>query len=244
MPKNLVDRELLERRIAARVHLSDSTHPGVGNFCPGSVLLIGEQSARPKTSTNQWPFCDVRACSGWLNSQLELARIPEERLYWVNALNNDGTKLALAPLVDNLYPSAIIALGKVAEQLCKSAKSRSLEFTKFITVPHPQYWKRFKHHEPYQLIWELKNMQARKVEVKDAGHGRLSLWVNGYLGRTAETMSQLLRVDQTIARYKLPLGIRLAVRDWLKLDLGLTDPELWKVEYFDDKIPDMPFVVR
>lgn len=153
MSKYLVNDELLERRIATRRKLRDVPsrpfkHPvvGVGNFYPGNLLLVGEQSANPESSPNQEPFCSKLGCSGWLNSLLERNAVPEERLFWLNALNNDGTVAPLAETVRELKPSLVIALGRVAERVLNE------QGVPHVSVPHPQYWKRFRSKEPYPLI--------------------------------------------------------------------------------------------
>ena len=116
----------------------------------GNILIIGEQAANPEKDSHQEPFCSDKGCSGWLNDQLDAADVPEEYLFWVNALNNDGTEIDIATLVENLKPKAVIALGNKAKQLCEK-NSLSADF-----VYHPQYWKRFKNKEPYPLIALIK----------------------------------------------------------------------------------------
>ena len=160
MPKNLVNNELLERRIAARIGLRDPNREGVGSWKPGSALLVGEQSAHPTDSPNQQPFCDLHGCSGWLNSQLELASIPEDRLYWVNALNNDGSAVHLCKLIYDLKPSIVITMGKVADDLWNRTCDDMFPHT---SVPHPQYWKRFRNKDPYPLIDVLKNTLSSHI---------------------------------------------------------------------------------
>lgn len=111
--------------------------------------MVGEQASHPTTAPEQRPFCDDKGCSGWLNKQLEKYKIPEEQLFWVNALNNDGSVVDLAKLNWFLVPREIIALGNVAAEALHNAK---LEHTVF---GHPQYWKRFKSKEVYPLMEHL-----------------------------------------------------------------------------------------
>lgn len=124
---------------------------GAGNFVPGVTLLVGERVSHPDESEYHAPFCSTRASSGWLNTLLARSKVCERSLFWINALENDGTFIDLKQLVDDLKPSRIIALGKVAEQRL------SVYNIVHAAVPHPQYWKRFKSKEPYPLIALLEN---------------------------------------------------------------------------------------
>lgn len=139
-----------------RIQLARDTNApyGAGSFTRGNILIIGEQASDPTTAPEQLPFCDDVGCSGWLNSLLEAESIPEESLFWVNAKNNDGTLIKLKELVDVLLPSMIFALGKTATNLCIA------EGENFKSFQHPQYHKRFKSKQPYDLISQLKETCA------------------------------------------------------------------------------------
>lgn len=125
---------------------------GVGSFAPGSVLLIGEQASDPTTAPEQQPFCSTKGCSGWLNLKLQEAEVPEEKLFWINALNNDGSEVDLQLLVQQLQPSAVIALGGIAQRVCRE------QGVEFEAQYHPQYWKRFKSKHRYPLLDRLKEL--------------------------------------------------------------------------------------
>ena len=143
-----------EKRIAERTSFGPSPLGyGVGNFAPGVILLVGEQAAKPDRCENQRPFCSTKGCSGWLNNQLDILSIPESRLFWVNALNNDGTAINAVELVDKLRPMAIVSLGKVAERILSE---QGIWWAR--TMSHPQHWKRFHHNEPYPLIQLLNEL--------------------------------------------------------------------------------------
>jgi hypothetical protein len=137
-----------------RIQLARETnaHYGAGSFTHGNILIIGEQASDPATAPEQLPFCDDRGCSGWLNSLLEDNNIPEEKLFWVNAKNNDGSTIHLKELVEVLAPSMVFALGKTAEKLCIA------EGVNFKSFQHPQYHKRFKNKQTYDLISQLKEV--------------------------------------------------------------------------------------
>lgn len=147
-----------------RIKLSEETNApfGVGSFTAGSVLLIGEQASDPTTAPEQRPFCDDKGCSGWLNKLLEANDIPEEMLFWVNALNNDGSQIDIRKIVQTLLPLKVIALGKVAQRVCQQQQVHAL------SVYHPQYWKRFRSKEQYPLINELRSLTNYRATINFA----------------------------------------------------------------------------
>ncbi len=148
-----IDIKRASSRVIKRWRLRCSTAKnkiGAGNFKPGVTLLVGERVSHPSESSYHAPFCSIRASSGWLNTLLADSTVREEDLYWVNALNNDGTPVDLTEFIAELKPSNVIALGKVA------ATALEKRYIVHDAVPHPQYWKRFKNSEPYPLIQLLE----------------------------------------------------------------------------------------
>lgn len=143
----VLHRFMLGRRSGARI--------GAGNHVKGvKVLLVGERTSHPELNKHHAPFCSIKGCSGWLNGLLEAESIDEKQLAWINALDNDGTPVDLSELWRRLEPHRVFALGKVAEQ---QLTKHNVPYTAFA---HPQYWKRFKHNEPYPLIAALKECNA------------------------------------------------------------------------------------
>lgn len=125
--------------------------PGIGHFAGGVTLLVGDQvntSGGP-----QLPFVGTTGCSPWLTSMLNKARIPERVLYWVNTRDPKGGWTDFSFLRD-LRPERVVALGKTA--------SERLSFlcVGHLTAPHPQYWKRFCHADPYPLIKLLREERS------------------------------------------------------------------------------------
>lgn len=106
-------------------------------------VLVGEEFALHKDldPLYQWPFASFSSegCSEWLTDQLELGRIWEPDLLWVNA-NQDLSFL------HKLEPRGIVALGNVATSALRDAKLEAM------TVEHPQCSKRFHPSEIYELI--------------------------------------------------------------------------------------------
>lgn len=142
----------MSQRYIRRLELHQITAPswahGAGAFIEGNVLLIGERPSLPKTASRTigHPFCSDDGCSGWLNKLLEAENVPEEKLFWINALYSNGDKAVLWPYIEVMKPSSVIALGNVAEGCCRQ---RGISHEK---VPHPQYWKRFRSRERYPLL--------------------------------------------------------------------------------------------
>ena len=135
-----------------RVRPLQNLGPGIGRWAPGEVtLLVGDRM----NSSSDWdlPFVSFNAggCSGWLADGLENASVPESDLYWVNSTAQDGTPIS-AEFVAELRPTKVIALGANARTWCDG---HGLDATK---VPHPQFWKRFKSTEPYQLFSVLQEV--------------------------------------------------------------------------------------
>ena len=118
----------------------------------GSVLLVGDRpgpSAPTDLRFHHTPFYSTKYCAGWLNALLEVEGIDERRLVWINATHHDGSPFS-GSIVRALAPEAVIALGGNAK------KWADKNFELAVTVPHPQYWKRFQSSAPYPLIDLLK----------------------------------------------------------------------------------------
>lgn len=154
------------KRYLRRIQLAALTtiYEGAGAFIPGNILLVGEQAANTKKDSNQQPFCSDYGCSGWLNDLLDEADIPEEKLFWLNALYNDGTPIVLKPMVLTCKPSIVVALGTVARKLCRD------NYVEHQFFYHPQYWRRFKSKQRYPLldflIEHTKNIPERCFELE------------------------------------------------------------------------------
>jgi len=162
-----------EDRVQRRIDLTEETHApfGAGAFITGNVMIVGEQDSDPTASVKQRPFCTTKGCTGWLNKQLDDENIPEEKLFWVNALNNDNTAANLKYVVETMKPIAIVALGGIAQN-----ELQKQEIYNFKPFYHPQYWKRFKSKLPYALIATLKELVAYPQQTLSEDGKTLSIW--------------------------------------------------------------------
>lgn len=109
----------------------------------GLIALVGDSFANRKNEDPfyQWPFASFsrQGCSQWLTYKLEMAKIREDDLFWVNADQ---------PLDEVNFSKFkyIIALGNRAK-LALNALDINAEL-----VNHPQHHKRFGVNASYRLI--------------------------------------------------------------------------------------------
>jgi hypothetical protein len=134
----------LAEKLAA-VTMYENKGPGIGNFKPGNILIVGDTANNPIIDNIDLPFVHWDGCSPWLAMQLDYAGIPETELYWVNGFRLDGG-IQSKDFLDDLKPRLIVALGEEAARWCEIA---DLKHTR---VEHPQYWKRFRTADPYPLV--------------------------------------------------------------------------------------------
>jgi hypothetical protein len=174
-------------RYLHRIQLKQATAPewafGVGAFIKGNILLVGEQASDPKNAPEQQPFCSSKGCSGWLNRLLEEDGVPEDKLYWLNALNNDGSVVNFRSYLAALEPSTVIALGNVAARVC------SEQDIPFVKCYHPQYWKRFHSMKPYPLL-DLLQQSLKNIPVgRDGLESFLQADINRHADRRVTAVS-------------------------------------------------------
>jgi hypothetical protein len=153
-------REALYRKLAHRLverrHDFEQLKHGKPLIGPERVVIIGDRPGpgAPKTPRyHHTPFYSLKNCSGWLNVLLEEAGIPEERLCWINAADENGKSTDPAVL-GRVRVQRIIALGGNAAKWLE----RECGITDFVRVDHPQYHKRFRYSQPYPLIEQLRSL--------------------------------------------------------------------------------------
>lgn len=120
-----------------------------GSIQYSRFVLIGESPSKESPFEHYYPFLDQIGCSGWLNRLLDVENISEQDLFWINAYHLDGSPNDLE-ILKYLKDKKIICLGKKAEKWLTPSG------LKYESVPHPQYWKRFKSKERYPLMDLLK----------------------------------------------------------------------------------------
>ncbi len=122
---------------------------GIGLFKKGNILIVGDRPG-PSAKGKNIPFVG-EGCGSWLLKNMDKSNIDERKLYWINSKDNFGVP-ATKDFLALLQPSKIICLGGEA---AKWALDISDEYD-VVTVPHPQYWRRFKSKERYPLLDLLK----------------------------------------------------------------------------------------
>jgi thymidylate kinase len=136
--------------------------PGAGAIYP-EVLIVGESFAQQSEfdAFYQWPFASFsnKGCSRWLAYELDKEKIPENKLYWINAdMLTDGVYidhvLNAFPTIHTIMPLGTKATMKVSSQLANNPKYLAL----VESFPHPQYWKRFHYTLKYPFIQRLKEL--------------------------------------------------------------------------------------
>jgi len=142
----------LEVKIS-NLNLYDNKGPGIGNFKPGNILLVGDKTNDKDFGGIDIPFVSWSGCSPWLSDQLDKSSISESELYFVNCITTSN-ELTSANFIDILKPRLVIALGEHAAKWCELNKVQHER------ISHPQYWKRFNSKKIYPLIDILKKAIA------------------------------------------------------------------------------------
>lgn len=143
-------RNLIERRRAYELW----NYQGVIDETK-DILLIADRPGPGAPKDDKYhhtPFYAKTHSGGWLNAELVLAGINENRLFWENSADRHGK--ARDPRILTVHPwLQIFALGNNAANWLKRNTSQS-----FTQVLHPQAHKRFHFSEQYALITTLKRV--------------------------------------------------------------------------------------
>ena len=119
------------------------------------ILLVGDRpgpGAPKDEGYHHTPFYSIKHCSGWLNTALHLESIPEEKLIWINSADKDGISTDFS-IVERIQPDVVVALGGNAEKWLKKNGVANYAY-----CHHPQYHKRFRNSERYQLLDILRSL--------------------------------------------------------------------------------------
>jgi hypothetical protein len=121
-----------------------------------TILIVGDKPGPRATDISSdhsgTPFIGQTHSGGYINSELVLAKIPEEPLMWCNSATQNS--MPTDPLILKIRKwKHVVALGNnAAEWLIQNNISTFMKFH------HPQYWFRFGKGEPYALIEFLKSV--------------------------------------------------------------------------------------
>lgn len=126
----------LQALLVARVNQG----PGLGSP-KATTLLVGDEVSQHGHPA--LPFVDLTrgGCSAWLAEHLEEHGVAEAGLYWINQATSEPDDFA-AGLGQF---ERVVALGGQAIAWCETRG------VAHVATYHPQYWKRFRHHEEYPL---------------------------------------------------------------------------------------------
>ena len=149
----------LEAEGAAVRVLKIDGHGPVGARC--QAVLIGEQSAGAIVPYTCAPRCFAQGpASEFLQQVIVQVGLEPARVFTVNALQHGGRQLpreAVAWAINCRVP--IVALGKVATQVCRELRLPVIE------ASHPQYVKRFRHLETQSYVNKLREQLAQHSRV-------------------------------------------------------------------------------
>lgn len=140
---------------------------GVGSTRP-RLMIVGDRYSgyqnMPRPHDPRWqepPFSHRRpfdrgGASHYLFDALRKLRLPPNQVYVTNSikdeLNPEESSALLARQWFQLGSPRVLALGKHAGRRCHAW----LGSAKITVVPHPQYWRRFKHHSMEDYCEQLK----------------------------------------------------------------------------------------
>lgn len=119
------------------------------------ILIIADRPGPKAPQTDNFhhtPFYSKIHSGGFINAQMVLAGITEDRLMWTNSATWDN-KVGDVKLLAHREWSHVICLGGNAKKF--ALKNGIANPTVF---DHPQYHKRFKSKEPYPFIEFVQNL--------------------------------------------------------------------------------------
>jgi predicted ATPase len=125
---------------ALMVHIDPSVSSGpLPHHMVGSpyadYLVVGQRGSNLNSQLDL-PFFGVTDSSRYLNDALQEAGFEEHELAFMNAF---PARSVMARRIPTTY-KRVIALGEEASDVCAS------QGVEHDHIPHPQYWRRFKHH--------------------------------------------------------------------------------------------------
>lgn len=129
-----------------------SLQPGYTGSPWAHYLIVGDRGSDP-TNPVDVPWFGTTGSGPYVTEALHRAGFDEAELAFVNAWGNgpNGKTVSL----DEHQLGVTIALGSEADKRCRfvGVPRRS----RYHVVPHPQYWKRFRHHDIAEYAQMLRN---------------------------------------------------------------------------------------
>lgn len=121
-----------------------------GNQNTARYLFVGEELS-PAACSRAAPFLwgDAPSAATYLNAALRALNFDETLGLWTNAVSHDDWLPQLRAKLSATM--RVIALGRIAAERC-----HQLGFPDLRHVPHPQWWRRFRHRDPDGYKRELK----------------------------------------------------------------------------------------
>lgn len=113
-------------------------------------LLVGDRGSDPMCATDL-AFFGRTDSAAYLTRALDVAGFHEHELAWLNAFKVDGSPNEIQ---GHESFTRVIALGNLAAGECRR------QGVEYLPVPHPQYWRRFRHHDMEEYAGMLR--EARK----------------------------------------------------------------------------------
>ena len=107
------------------------------------VLFVGERGSQREQAYVDLPFWGIDNSSKYLTDAVKMY-FNETQVAFMNAYDMYGEANYLPTMNPNGQPWKIIALGKAAAKFCKKSLVGYFHYTE---VPHPQFWRRFHHHD-------------------------------------------------------------------------------------------------
>jgi len=151
---NEIGKHAVSQRLVLRKNIYLNALKGVCAI-KDPILIVGDRpgpSAPREETYHHTPFYSIKHCSGWLNAALHIEQIPEEKLVWINSADKDGIDTDFN-VIKCINPGTIIALGANARKWLNKNGVARFEYTH-----HPQYHKRFRNTERYDLLDKLKSI--------------------------------------------------------------------------------------
>jgi energy-coupling factor transporter ATP-binding protein EcfA2 len=122
--------------------------PAVGNP-DAPYLLVGDVgNGKQPGPSGELAFFGTDESSGYLTRVLRVAEVPEQDVILMNSAYRNGATWNLRQ--GWILQKKVVALGQRADERL------TLDNVPHETIPHPQYWRRFRHHDVVSYAQRLR----------------------------------------------------------------------------------------